>query len=146
MLRTAAALAALALLASCSKPDTTPYNVNVPLKEIMGHVIDPAAFMIWHASGWEITEAGERDLSPTTAEGWATVENGATILAESGNLLMLPDRALDDKEWMQFAARLTKEAMAAKAAAEAKDKQGLFDTGARIYQVCTDCHQKYVAK
>src|SRR5688572_13892302 len=135
MMRAAMALAGLALLCGCSKP-AAPYKVEMPMKEIMGHVVDPAADMIWTASGYEITEAGERDLSPTTEEGWLGVENGATIVAESANLLMLPGRAVDDGEWMTFAGAMADEAMKAKAAAQEKNRDRLFDAGASLYQAC----------
>ncbi|MFC3077624.1 hypothetical protein ACFODL_05940 [Phenylobacterium terrae] len=143
-MRSAVALVALAVLAGCSKPP--PYKLDMPMKEIMGHVVDPAADMIWTASGYEITEAGERELFPTTEEGWLAVENGATIVAESANLLMLPGRAVDDGEWMQLAARMADEAMVAKAAAVAKDKDKLFAAGGALYQSCVACHDKYIPK
>ena len=138
-------LSAAVLLAACSRPEP-PYNVEMPMKEVMGHVLDPAADMIWTASGYEITEAGERDLSPTTQEGWDAVENGATIVAESANLLMLPGRAVDDGPWMQYAAAMAKEAMVAKAAAQEKNRDRLFEAGASLYQSCVACHDKYIKK
>lgn len=143
--RAALAMAALGLLAGCSQSEA-PYNVEMPMKEVMGHVIDPAADMIWTASGYEITEAGERDLSPTTEEGWLAVENGATIVAESANLLMLPGRKVDDEAWMQFAEGMATEAMKAKAAAQEKNRDRLFEAGASLYQACVACHDKYVQK
>lgn len=141
-MRGALALAMVAVLAGCSGPP--PYKTEMPMKELMGHVIDPAADMIWTASGYEITEAGERELFPTTEDGWLAVENGATIVAESANLLMLPGRAVDDGEWMKLAARMADEAMVAKAAAQAKDKDKLFAAGGALYQSCLACHEKYV--
>lgn len=147
MKRAAPAFAVLALLAGCAREEPQPYLVEMPMKEIMGHVVDPAADMIWTASGFEITEAGERDLSPTTEEGWLAVENGATIVAESANLMMLPGRAPEDDEtWTKLAAAMAKEAMVAKVAAQEKDKEGLFEAGASLYQACVACHDKYVPK
>ncbi|HEX2559485.1 hypothetical protein [Phenylobacterium sp.] len=143
-MRSALALAMLAVLAGCSSPP--PYKLDMPMKEIMGHVVDPAADMIWTASGYEITEAGERELFPTTEAGWLAVENGATIVAESANLLMLPGRAVDDGEWMTLAGRMADKAMVAKAAAQAKDKDKLFAAGGALYESCVACHDKYIPK
>ena len=145
-MRCAIALAMLVMLAGCSREAPPPYRIEMPLKEIMGHVVDPASDMIWTASGYEITEAGERELFPTTEDGWLAVENGATIVAESANLLMLPGRALDDGEWMTLASRMADEALVAKAAAQAKDKDKLFAAGASLYESCVACHDKYIPK
>jgi cytochrome c556 len=145
-MRIALALTVLVALAGCSRAEPPPYKLDMPMKEIMGHVVDPAADMVWTAAGYEITEAGERELFPTTDEGWLAVENGATIVAESANLLMLPGRAPDDGEWMQLAGRMADQAMAAKSAAMAKDKDKLFAAGGALYESCVACHDKYVPK
>lgn len=145
-MRCALALTALLILAGCSRAERTPYRIDMPVKEIMGHVVEPAAEMVWDAAGYEITEAGERELFPTSEEGWLAVENGATIVAESANLLMLPGRALDDGEWMRLAGDMAGQAMTVKEAAMAKDKAKLFDAGGALYQACVACHDKYVPK
>src|SRR5437773_11155045 len=69
------------------------FNTDLPMTEFMDHVVDPAAFAYWRGSGTEVTAKGERDLSPTTEEGWLEVENGAAVLIEAGNALQLPGRA-----------------------------------------------------
>ena len=138
-----AAIATL-LLSSCQKAQEPQY-AGLDMQELMIHVIDPAAFAFWRGSGFELTEEGERDLSPTTEEGWKVVEDGAATVAEAGNLLMLPGRAREPAdEWNKYAKLLTQRALEAKAAAEAKDKKALFDTGGRLYEVCVACHEKYV--
>jgi hypothetical protein len=139
--------AALLALAGCQQKAAQPqYNTtDIDMAELMAHVIDPAAFMVWRGSGWEITEQGERDLSPTTDEGWKVVEDGAIIVAEAGNLLMMPDRPREPvADWNKYAKQLTQRALEAKVAAEAKDKQAVFDTGGRLYEVCTACHKQFI--
>lgn len=148
-----------ALLAACSpaqnsKPPASAqatgaaapkYNTDLKMNELMGHVIDPASFTYWKGSGTEVTAKGERDLSPTTNEGWEQLENGAAILIEAGNLLQLPGRTRDPVDhWNRYAQDLTARAIAAKSAAEKHDKQGVFQEGARLYEVCTACHKEYV--
>jgi cytochrome c2 len=39
---------------------------------------------------------------------------------------------------------LTERALAARKAAEAKDKKGTFDEGAKVYEVCVACHEQFV--
>lgn len=142
---TLAAAAAL-LLAGCSKPEAEGrYNVELPMNELMGHVIDPAAFAFWRASGSEITEEGTKSLTPTTDEGWEIAENGAATVAEAGNLLMLPGRAREEEEWFRLAKAMTDAALQARAAAMAKDEAKMFETGGKLYETCVACHEKYVA-
>lgn len=140
------AAACLLALGSCSpKAEQPAYNTDQDIAELMIHVIDPAAFAFWRGSGKELTEAGERDLSPTTPEGWKMVEDGASTVAEAGNLLMLPGRPREPvAEWNRYAREMTARAFEAKEAAMRMDKQAVFDTGGRLYETCVACHAKFV--
>lgn len=140
------AAAVAGLLAGCSKQAAEqPYNVELPMNELMGHVIDPAAFQFWRASGSEITEEGTKSLTPTTDEGWEIAENGAATVAEAGNLLLLPGRAREEEDWVRMSKAMTAAALEARAAAMAKDEAKMFETGGKLYETCVACHEKYVA-
>jgi hypothetical protein len=145
--------ASAALLTACqpAKPDAAKatggakFNTDLPMTEYMGHFVDPAAFMYWKGSGTEITEAGERDLSPTTDEGWDVLVTGATMLVEAGNTLQLPGRVRQpEADWNKYAQMLSQRAMIARAAAEKHDKQAVFDEGGKLYEVCVACHEQFV--
>lgn len=136
-------IAALSL-AGCEKPAAPPYKIELSTKDLMKHTIDPAADIVWAASGYVVDEKGTTDLSPTTGQGWATVANNAAIVAELSNTLMLPGRSPDEPEWNAFANRLHDAAMAAMRAANAEDKAGLLRTGSDIFLACTACHKRYV--
>ena len=137
--------AATALLLTACQPKAEQQYSGLDMQELMAHVVDPAAFAFWRGSGYDITEEGERDLSPTTDEGWKVVEDGAATVAEAGNLLMLPGRAREPEgEWNRYAKAMQAAALEAKAAAERKDKVAVFETGAALYQTCVACHEKYV--
>ncbi len=121
------------------------FNTDLPMSEFMGHFVDPAAFMYWKASGTDITEAGERDLSPTTDEGWDVPVSGATMLMEAGNALQLPGRVrAPEADWIKYSQLLTERAAIARAAAEKRDKKAVFDEGGRVYEVCVACHAQFV--
>ncbi len=121
------------------------FNTELPMTEFMGHFVDPAAFMYWKASGTDITEAGERDLSPTTDEGWDVAVTGATMLMEAGNALQLPGRVrAPEADWIKYSKLLTERAVIARAAAEKHDKTAVFDEGGRVYEVCVACHEQFV--
>lgn len=142
------AAAAVCLLVGCTPPkkveEGAKFNTTLPVKEVMGHDIDVGAQKFWCASGDVVSAKGTISRAPTTEKGWEDAVSGATILAEGGNLLMLPERARDNGDWMKFAARLNAEAMVGRAAAEAHDVDKVFESGGKIYQVCTDCHAKYL--
>jgi hypothetical protein len=64
-------------------------------------------------------------------------------LAESGNLLMIGDRAQDTREWIRMSQALIDAAGVALKAAEAKNPEALFDAGGEVYQACRQCHLRY---
>jgi hypothetical protein len=139
---------AVAFSGCAPKPPPTPpqsqYNLTLSISEVMGHVIDPAAWAIWHASGTVETERGTESLLPKDEDGWLAVESGSAAIVEAGNDLMLPGRARDNGDWMKFAQRLSAAGLASKEAAEAKNGDRMYKTGADLYQVCTDCHAEYL--
>ncbi len=121
-----------------------PFKPLLDTLGLMNNVIDPSADVIWGSAGQIVTAAGTEDLRPTTEEGWANVRNHAAIVAEAGNLLMMVPRAKDGDEWMRLAQAMVDTGAAAMRAAEAKDADQLFQAGADIYSVCSNCHVKYL--
>lgn len=120
-----------------------PYRVVTDVLHTMEWILDPAADVIWDSAGFIITAAGEADLQPTTDEGWKAVRNSAAVIAESGNLLMMPGRSAGP-EWVGYAQALTESGMVAMAAAEAQNADALFDAGGQVYQACRACHEQYL--
>jgi len=138
------ALAAAATLAlgACTKEQ--PYQIDLPMKELMGHVIDPAAWTFWRTTGWVDDETGTHNRLPTTEEGWLAAETGAVTVAEGANLLMLPGRREDDGDWMKIAKQLYDASMESRQAVIDRDEQKMFDTGGKMYEACVACHAKYL--
>lgn len=144
--RTAATVVLGVLLASsgCApKPVATPFEPVLELHDLMASVLDPATDVIWGAAGAVITEAGEQDLAPVDDAGWQAVYDAAAIVTETGNLLMLPGRAVDQGDWIEYSAALITTGKEAMAAAKARDAQAVFDVGGKLYLVCVACHQGY---
>jgi hypothetical protein len=146
MLRIARMAAYFVLLCACSAEvaQAPQPKVALSMKDLMEHLIDPAADVFWLSSGTIITAQGESSRAPTTDAGWAAAVSAAATLVESGTLLTLPGRARDQKEWTLYAQELTAAAAAGMKAAQAKDARAVFDTGGRIYLACRSCHMKYV--
>ncbi len=127
-----------------STPTPEPaYRPVADVMQTMESILDPAADVIWDSAGFIITAEGETDLSPTTDAGWGRVLNGALVIAESGNLLMMPGRSAGP-DWDAYAQQLTRSGEIAMAAAEARDAAALFDAGGQVYQACRACHAQYM--
>ena len=72
------------------------------------------------------------------------MRNAATVVAESGNLLMLDARARNRDEWMTLARALVEMGERARKAAESRDPKTVFDAGAELYESCVSCHAIYL--
>jgi hypothetical protein len=112
--------------------------------DLMSEELEPAAEIIWDSAGWIITEDGEEELWPTTDDGWANVAEGAARIAEISGRLAASDYAGGRADWVEISEGLTAAAERARRAAEAHDKQELFDAGGHLYRVCVACHERYM--
>ena len=81
--------------------------------------------------------------TPKTDSEWTALEGQALMLAESANLLMLPGRARDQKQWMDDSKLLLDVGAAALKAAKAKDVPGIVALSDQLYASCTTCHTHY---
>jgi hypothetical protein len=132
-----------ALLTACGGTPPPPFQPVADVKQLMASVVDPAADKYWEAVGTVIDETGVTEIGPSSAEEWDEVRNAAYIFAEAGNLLMMSSRAQDGGDWMKESRALVDAGRKAVRAAEAHDRQAVFDAGAEVYDVCTSCHVKY---
>lgn len=119
------------------------FGTALNMKQVMEWVIDPAADVVWESVAIIITEKGENHKAPKTDEEWAAVRNAAATLVEARNLLVVPGRTRDDAHWAAAAKRMADAADIALKAAEAKNVDALFDSGATIYNACSACHARY---
>jgi len=109
----------------------------------MSGIVEPAAELYWDAVGEVEDSAGVHATAPATGEQWTAVRNGALIVAESGNLLMLAGRARDSTEWMTLSRGMIDAGRKAMLAAAAHDSKAVFDAGAELYESCVACHERY---
>ena len=148
-------LALLATLVACDKTPppapvvtppvvATPFKPAVTVKQLMAEVVEPAANVYWEAVGSVTDSRGTREIAPKTDSQWVAVRNAATVVAESGNLMMLDGRARNQDEWMTLARALIEVSEKARVAAEKHDTKGVFDVGADMYQACVNCHSIYL--
>lgn len=120
------------------------YRPVANVLELMESVIAHSAEEYWGAVSIVVDEDGVTENFPETDEEWEEVWAAAMSLAESGNLLMMPPRAVDDGDWIRYSQDLVDVGVEAVAAAEARDPERVLDVGERVYNVCVDCHARYV--
>ncbi len=133
-------------LVSCAAEETgPPFREVAGARLLMASVMEPAADHLWASVGWIITPEGEENVQPQTDEEWFLVRNAAVTIAESGNLLMMDRRRMDNEDWVAWSRDLIDAGDAAMQAADARDVQGVFDTGEQVYFACAGCHAQYWA-
>jgi hypothetical protein len=101
------------------------------MKELMLDVIYPASNSLLLA----VNRGG-----PGDEKAWAEARRSAMTLAESGNLLIMRNRA---PGWIADARLLTDAGAAAYKAATARDAQALAGLAERIDRSCTTCHTQF---
>lgn len=117
--------------AAAQTPQFTMVGTN---KQIMQAITIPSSEVIF-AIG---------DKPPQDDAGWLAVESAAIALAESGNLLMMPGRAVNTPEWAAFSHQLIDKSSVALKAAQARNVDQVLEAGNDVYQVCEDCHKLYL--
>ena len=130
------------LLSGCMAAEE-PYTPVADLPTLMSTIVDPAADFYWDAVGWIVDENGTEFIRPQSPEEWNAVRNAAFQVTESGNLMMMQGRAIDEETYATYARALVEAGQRAIQAAEARDEMGVFDVGADMYAVCTGCHATY---
>jgi hypothetical protein len=96
---------AVVTLAACAQQPQTPppFKPVTTVLELMESVIAHAAEVYWESVSVTVDETGVHERNPQTDEEWEGVWAAGLAIAESGNLLMMTPRAVDDGAWMQFA-------------------------------------------
>src|SRR5262245_6793600 len=144
------------------------YRLTATVKDIMDSLVDPAADAIWGSVETVVSAKGVEEKQPRTDEEWKEVRRKAIMLMEATNLLQMPGRqvakpgekaddpkvesapeqiqAMIDKDhaaWIKFAQGLHDATMASFKAIEAKDAEGVLNTGDKIDEACENCHKTY---
>ena len=126
------AIAAATLVQASSTPRPPTRNVGT-MSELMVRIIYPASDALFYIES----------RTPKTDAEWGALEGQALMLAESANLLMMPGRAREQKEWMTYSRLQLDAAADALAAAKKRDVDGIVLVGERLLESCTACHKAY---
>jgi hypothetical protein len=120
--------------------DTAPVAT---IKQIMIGITNPAAFAVYEAVGTKSSAAGVEEIAPQNDEEWAKVGSAGAAVVESGNLMLMGDRAIDKGDWVKMTRDMMEQGKAAMKAAEAKDKDKIVEAGGELNTTCDNCHARY---
>ena len=89
--------------------------------------------------------------APKSDKEWTNVQTSAVVLAEVGNLLLLPGRKkeagglvpVQSAEWKKHVRALVDSAKGVYKAAQNKNADTVFDACEPLYQACFTCHETY---
>ena len=128
----AVSIAVAAALAQTASDRPPTRNVG-SMSELMVKIIYPTSDALFYVES----------RTPKTESEWTALEGQALMLAESANLLMMPGRARDQKQWMADATLMLDAGAAAYKAAKAKDVAGIAALSDQLMESCTSCHKNY---
>lgn len=151
-------------------PTQSPLRPVASIQEIMAYEVDPAADYLWASVGSVSSAAGSEDRQPRTDEEWKAARRQAITLVEATNLLVMPDRAVasvgrkledshvagilgpaqieqaihaDHGKFVSYAHALQDAGLAALAAIDKHNADGLMAAGEKMDQACEQCHVAY---
>jgi hypothetical protein len=127
---TAVATVAAAGQVAPPRPIQTPVGT---MSELMITIIYPASDAIFYIT----------TRAPKTDAEWTDLQGKALMVAESGNLLMMPAHMRDEDRWLADAKLMRDAGMAAFKAAKAKNLEALENLNEELYQSCVTCHTHY---
>ena len=124
---------ALLLLVSPAFAQSPPFRAVATISEIMDAITLPYSDALLYI---------QRN-PPKSERDWEKLQMQALMLAESGNLLMMKDRAKNQGQWMKDARLLVDAGIAAVKATRAKDIQAVLALNDQIVYSCITCHTKF---
>jgi hypothetical protein len=134
------ARAATPAAAAAATPDVTPVAT---VKQIMIGITNPAAFVVYEAVGTKSSAKGIEEIAPQNDEEWAKVASAGAAVVESGNLMLMGNRAIDKGDWVKMTNDMIEQGKKAMKAADAKDKDGIVAAGGDLNTTCDNCHARY---
>jgi hypothetical protein len=132
--------------AARSAPVEAPPATGTPIatvKQIMKGIVAPAATAVFNSVSTTVTSKGTEEKAPETDADWETLGNSAAALIESGNLLLMGSRAVDQADWLKYSTDLIEAGKMALKATQAKSAEQVLTAGEKVNESCDNCHRKY---
>ena len=113
------------------------------VKQIMQGIVGPAADRVFASVKYTETLKGREEQVPHTDAEWQAVGNDAAALVESGNLLLMKGRRVDDGEWIRMSQMMIDGGRIVLRAVAAKSPDKVLEAGEALNVSCDTCHQRY---
>jgi hypothetical protein len=113
------------------------------VRQIMKGIVDPAAKKVYDAVSTTVGPEGVVERVPKTDEDWEEVATGAAALIESGNLMLMGNRAVDQDEWVKMSRAMIDAGKQVLRATQEKNSDKVFELGEPLNESCDSCHAKY---
>jgi hypothetical protein len=126
-------ITALLLLVSPAVAQSPPFLPVATIPEIMTAITLPYSDALLYI---------QRN-PPKSDRDWEILETQALMLAESGNLLMMKDRAKNQGQWMKDARLLVDAGLAAVKATRTRNIGAVLALNDQIVRSCINCHKKF---
>jgi hypothetical protein len=136
----------LAGFTACSSEpevEAPPFRIVASTGDIMHGIVIPNTDIIWGAVMIVVDANGETEYQPETDEEWQEVADRAMGLAESANLLLMPERSLGREPWIEYTLEMSDKAVDVSEAALLRDPDQLLFAGGELYEACAKCHEEY---
>jgi hypothetical protein len=114
-------------------PERPPTRNVGSMSDLMVKIIYPASDALFYIES----------RTPKTDAEWVVLEGQALMVAESANLLMLPGRARDQKQWMADAKLMLEAGAAAVKFAKTRNVEAIAGLSDQLMESCTSCHKNY---
>ena len=113
------------------------------VKQIMRGIVGPAAKVVFESVSTTVSVRGTEEKAPQTEEEWDIVGTSAAALVESGNLLLMGGRAIDQGDWVTMSRALIDAGKVALSATQTKSNEQVLAAGEKVNTSCDTCHRKY---
>jgi hypothetical protein len=129
--------------AAPAEPAAPAITPVATVKQIMDGIVAPSATAVFESVGTIVDATGIHEKAPSTDAEWAALGASAAALAESANLLLIGNRAVDQQDWVKMSKALADASMLVLKATDAKDAMGVLAAGETLNASCDDCHERY---
>ena len=126
------------------EPPPPSFRGDIPMRILMQGPVTLAAEVYWESVKIVVDIEGEHIYQPETEDDWHVVWQAGISIAESANLMMDDERALDQGDWLRMSNALYDAGLSAARAAEAQDYERVLDEGEKVYNACVACHDQYM--
>jgi hypothetical protein len=135
--------ARLSRQAPAAPPSGVTLTPIATVKQIMEGIVGPAADRVFASVKYTETLAGREEKVPRTDDEWRAVGNDAAALVESGNLLLVKGRRVDDDGWIRMSRAMIDAGQIVLRAAQAKSPDKVLEAGEALNVSCDTCHLRY---